>query len=262
VAIAEIPKYYRDFGTWTTSAAVETTAAAPTLVNSSAIPTPSSAPSGPQMVVFSGLLVPLAGSIKQPDTPPTACKKRRPRHNVGQDAIKKAKSNNGTVTSTAPAPTEVDSDAVPIEYNLVDAPVEYHNLMYHTLSNPSQTDGEGLTFAQAYAFESTMDMKEYKTESVDIQPRSINIENNRHRTPTGTGLHNVFPFSDFDIPAQNTKEFAAHEMDQVEEFDVNAMHVDIEDMPDSFCVVSVCDMAMPMTSKEELAFYRMMSFCD
>jgi len=187
IPIAEIPKYYRNFGTVTTGAAVITTGAAPTMVNSPLIPTPSAAPSGPRMVVVGGLPVPFAGSTKQPNTPPTACKKRSRSCSEGQDAVKKANSNK-TSTTTATGPL----------------------------------------------------------------------------TSAGTGSRNVFLFPTFDIPAMNKREFASYDMDTAEQFDVNAMHVDVEDVCASCCVVSMSDVSMAVTSlsKDELAIYRMKSLCD
>ena len=230
-------------------------------------------------------------SLKQHSTPATEPKpagKRRARDTYTPGAVKKAKrvdisgkSNVHTndnfcaqvevaLSTTAEEEgwdlgliyaTQVSDD----EYNLVDAPAEYHNLIDHTLNNPSQTDCEGCTFAQAFTFQSYMSTQEYKIESVETQSRSVNIKSNHHGTLTGTGSRNVFPFPAFDTSEMDKKKFAVYEsMDKAEEVKVHVMDVVIEDMPDSRCVISVSDLDIPAMklSQEELVIYQMNMFRD
>ena len=61
------------------------------------------------------------------------------------------------------------------------------------------------------------------------------------------------------------KKFAVYEsMDKAKEVKVHSMDVDIEDMSDSRCVISVSDLDIPAMrlSKEELVIYQMNVFRD
>jgi len=325
-AIPEIPQFYRDFGTGTGTAVVNTSAAAgtttvvnrggaglagkclgfnrphPILKRARPTTTCRGAPLAVRAVQFgddqvltftseASDLATFRPSLKQHSTPatePKAAGKRRARDTYTPGAVKKVKrvdisgkSNVHTndnfcaqvevaLSTTAEEEgwdlgliytTQVPDD----EYNLVDAPAEYHNLIDHTLNNPSQTDCEGRTFAQAFTFQSSMSAQEYKIESVETQSRSVNIKSNHHGTLTGTGSCNVFPFPTFDIPEMDKKKFAVYEsMDKAKEVKVHAMDVDIEDMSDSRCVISVSDLDIPAMrlSKEELVIYQMNVFRD
>ena len=146
-AIAEVPQFYRDFGTLTAAAAVATTATfTPTVVNTVTLIPPAAAGSaatssiGPSM----GMLPPPTtvtikgfNSVRHKTT-----SKRRTRENsvdaTGEDSVQKKVRFS-----------EAD-DMQDEMHNLIDAPDEYHNLSYDTLEHPSQMDREGRTFRQAF----------------------------------------------------------------------------------------------------------------